>query len=141
MDDSRASASITTDTGKSFSISGWDREFLTFSDTEDGNHFLTFTEQEDVAELRLSNGRTAVLSEANPEPGLAQYLITYSHGDVAQEILEVDEGIDGGSKLRTVYRDGTVKEEILINDTERNFRLMEIIGRLAGYAETSWNAG
>lgn len=141
VDDSRASASITTDTGKSFSISGWDGEFLTFSDTEDGNHFLTFMEQEDVAELRLSNGRTAVLSEANPEPGLAQYLITYSHGDVAQEILEVDEGIDGGSKLRTVYRDGTVKEEILINDTERNFRLMEIIGRLADYAETSWNAG
>lgn len=60
---------------------------------------------------------------------------------MAQEILEVDEGIDGGSKLRTVYRDGTVKEEILINDTERNFRLMEIIGRLADYAETSWNAG
>ena len=53
----------------------------------------------------------------------------------------MDEGIDGGSKLRTVYRDGTVKEEILINDTERNWRLMETIGRLADYAETSWNAG
>lgn len=64
--------------------------------------------------------------------------LTYSHGEVSQEILEKDEFFGTVYRYRVLYRDGRTEETTLLDETEGMFLLMEMLGHMADYSDASW---
>ena len=64
--------------------------------------------------------------------------LTYSHGDVSQEIWEKDESFGTVYRYRVLYRDGREEETILLDETEGVFLLIEMMGHMADYSDASW---
>ena len=119
-----------------------------FSVTETkSNGISAVTEQKELAgadgeegyrlETVFSNGRSVSLTTEDQDP-YSRLCLTYSHGDVSQEIWEKDESFGTVYRYRVLYRDGREEETILLDETEGVFLLIEMMGHMADYSDASW---